>query len=143
MPSSLVARVFYGRPLPDNNPNGNLSTSAGWSAVEDMNCVRQGAFTWTDDGTVRYTFKVWGRATSLVVNVRPTWQARIYDIDNAQVIIGPTDEITLPWYELKTITEWGPIGTMPSSDARWRLEYTGGGNGAEIFGALFEVYITP
>lgn len=123
---------------------GNLPATGGgvWAAFGGRGTMtRQGAFaTWTDDATVRYHFVAYGRAASLVVGVFPYWSARLYDVTNAQVVIGPTDDqVQHPFLAMISKTQNGPLGTLPVNTAGLRFQYTGGGDGACLYAAYLYV----
>lgn len=133
---------------------GNLAATGGgvWAAFGTRGTMtRQGAFaSWTDDATVRYHLVAIGRATSLSVGSFPYWSARLYDVTNAQVVIGPTDygiyngnqtngEVRDPFFQSISKTQMGPLTTLPANTAGLRFQYTGGGNGACLYAAYLYV----
>lgn len=133
---------------------GNLPATGGgvWAAFGGRGTMtRQGAFaTWTDDATIRYYFVAYGCATSLSVGNFPYWYARLYDVTNAQVVIGPTNyglhngnqtngEMREPFFGWISKTQTGPLSTLPANTAGLRFQYTGGGDGASLFAAYLYV----
>ena len=133
-----VQHVSWGRLT-----SAHLAVSAGWSTIDASEEIWMGTYNWSpDDATVIYQFHVCGCANSFMSGGTPTfpsYQCRLYDATNAQVIAGPVT-ISRPGFEQGFAGFAGPLATLPAGNARLRLEYTGGGtdgglNGAEFFAA--------
>lgn len=135
---STIFRATLGA-TPSGSLNGNLSNVGAYTVILDHQTIRMGAYGWTDDANTSYNLIVWGRANSLAVGSTPTWSIRLYDVTNAQAIIGPLLFPNAAGSFRRELASDGPLSTLPSGDALWRFEYIDGGNGCEIYSARFEV----
>ena len=129
-----VARCVWA-PLGTAVPVALSSTGGSFSQLSSHIEIRQGSIDIENDASMVFTLWFVGRATATAARYR----IRVYDQTAAQVVIGPTAYLVVGT-AFQVLTSRGPITpALPSGDARWELQYEGGGSGATWYAAGLDI----